>query len=71
MHLRKRFLKAVHFKPPIMTFKATHIIKKTGEKVELYDPFPNDLGTVCVLQNNDGPYCGHLMVYPEELEVIK
>ena len=54
-----------------MTFKATHIIKKTGEKVELYDPFPNDLGTVCVLQNNVGPYCGHLMVYPEELEVIK
>ena len=59
-----------HFKSRIM-FKATHIIKKTGEKVELYDPFPNDLGTVCVLQSNDGPYCGHLMLYPEEIEVIK
>ena len=54
-----------------MTFKATHIIKKTGEKVQLYEPFPNDLGTICGLHNYDAPYKGHSNVLPEELEVIK
>ena len=52
-------------------FNPTHIIKKTGEKVELGEPFPNDNGTICVLQNHKGNYRGHDYVFLEELEVIK
>ena len=59
-----------HFKSRTM-FKPTHVIKKTGEKVELYEPFPNDLGKVCVLTNQQTHYKGHLYCLPEELEVIK
>ena len=47
------------------------LLKKTGEKVELYEPFPNDLGKVCVLTNHQTHYKGHLYCLPEELEVIK
>ena len=54
-----------------MPFNAPHHNKKTGEKVQLYEPFPNDLGTICVLHNYDAPYKGHSNVLPEELEVIK
>ena len=54
-----------------MIFNPTHIIIKTGEKVELGEPFPNDNGTICVLKNHKGIYRGHEYVKPEELEVIK
>jgi len=50
-----------------MDFKATHIIKRTGVEVMLYEPFPNDNGSICVVTENER----HCYCEPNELEVIK